>query len=73
MASQRATTCQLWKARHVTGLSFFPYAYLPFHGLYTEDGVVLRGTQGEAQSAKPLLQALQIPSKKNCCGQLLEP
>jgi hypothetical protein len=73
MASQRATSCKLHTSSHRTGLKFDPYTYLLFHGLYTEDGVVRRGTEGEARSASVQIPALATPVPKNCCGQLRNP
>ncbi len=70
MASKRVTTCSLFTSRHPTGLKFFPYTFLPFTGLYGEDGEILRGTEGEARSAKTQFPAKATAAPKNCCDQL---
>lgn len=70
MASARGTTCSLFTSRHRTGLKFTPYTFLPFTGLYSEDGVILRGTEGEARSSKTQVPAKATAAPKNCCGQL---
>lgn len=73
MASDRATVCRLHTSTHRTGLKFDAYTYLPFHGLYSEDGEIRRGTQGEAQSASSPIPARATAVPKNCCGQLRNP
>lgn len=71
--AERATSCSLHTSSHRTGLKFFPYTYLPFQGLYTEDGRLLRGTEGEASSSQTQIPALATAAPKNCCGSLRNP
>lgn len=73
MSSQRATHCKLHTSRHRTGLKFQPYTFLPFHGLYSEDGKVLRGSEGEASSSDVQIPARATAAPKNCCGSLRNP
>lgn len=68
-----ANVCKLHTSQHRTGLRFTAYTYLPFHGLYTEDGQLLRGSEGGARSAHVQIPALATPVPKNCCGQLRNP
>lgn len=68
--ADRATSCKLHTSNHRTGIKFNPYTYLPFHGLYSEDGKILRGSEGEASSAHPQIPAKATASPKVCCGQL---
>ena len=64
----RATVCRLHTSRHRTGLKYMPYTHLLFHGLYGEDGMILRGTEGEAKSPYTQIPAKATPARKNCCG-----
>lgn len=73
MASKRQTTCKLHTSQHRTGLKFAAYTYLPFHGLYTEDGELRRGTEGEAKGPETPIPAPAVAAPKNCCGQLGRP
>ena len=70
MASTRQTTCSLYTSRHTTGLKFTPYTFLSLNALYSEDGEILRGTEGEARSAHIQFPAKATAAPKNCCGQL---
>ena len=73
MASKRATTCELYTSSHRSGLKFDAYTYLPFHGLYSEDGELRRGAEGEAKSSVTPIPAPAVAAPKNCCGQLGRP
>lgn len=73
MASKRETVCKLHTSQHRTGLKFDPYTYLPFNGLYSEDGELRRGSEGEAKSAQTPIPARATSAPKNCCGQLRNP
>lgn len=70
MSSKRNTVCKLHTSNHRTGLKFDPYTYLPFNGLYNEDGTLLRGSEGEAKSAHTQIPAKATATPKVCCGQL---
>lgn len=69
----RDLTCRPHTSSHRSGLRGFAYSWLPFVGLYTEDGQVLRGTQGQAKSAHTPIPAKATATPKNCCGQLRNP
>lgn len=66
----RATSCNLWTSSARNGLKFFPYTYIPFHGLYTEDGRILRGTQSQASRRPTPIPAPTTAVPAVCCGQL---
>lgn len=73
MASKRATVCKLYTSNHRTGLKFDPYSTLLFAGLYSEDGELRRGSEGQAKSATTPIPARATSAPKNCCGQLRVP
>lgn len=54
-------------------MKFAPYTYLMFHGLYTEDGELLRGSEGQAKGHETVIPAPAIAAPKNCCGQIGRP
>lgn len=66
----RNTYWQPHTSRARNGLKFFAYTWLPFVGRYTEDGLVLRGTQSQSRGNTGPVQipALSTPAPKNCCG-----
>lgn len=66
----RETSCQLYTSSSRTGLKFYPYTYIPFVGLYTEDGRVLRGSEGEATRRPTPIPAPTVAVPQVCCGQL---
>ena len=65
---QRQSVCKLHTSTHRTGLKFDPYTVLLFHGLYSEDGEIRRGTEGEAKGSYTQIPAKATPAKRNCCG-----
>jgi hypothetical protein len=73
MASQRTTVCKLHTSTHRTGIKFDPYTYLPFHGLYAENGELRRGVEGEAKGPDTIIPAPAVAAPKNCCGKLGNP
>jgi len=66
----RETVCNLWTSRARNGLKFFPYTYIPYVGLYSEDGLILRGSQGGATRRPTPIPANTVSVPKVCCGQL---
>lgn len=66
----RRTHCDLYTSRARNGIKFDPYTYIPFVGLYTEDGYVLRGTEGQANVRPTQIPAPATPTPANCCGLL---
>lgn len=66
----RATSVNLWTSSARNGLKFFPYTYIPFKGLYTEDGRLLRGTEGSATRRPTPIPAVVVAVPSACCGQM---
>lgn len=66
----RQTSCQLFTSTARNGLKFFPYTYIPFVGLYTEDGRVLRGSEGQANRRPTPIPAPAVGVPQACCGVL---
>lgn len=63
-------TCNPYLRRSPNGLKYVSYAYVPYVGLYSDTGVILRGTEGQALSSKEtFIPALNTPTPKVCCGQ----
>lgn len=71
--AQRQTTCNLYTSTWRNGLKFFAYTYVPFLGLYAEDGEILRGSEGQAITRQTVIPAKATPAPKVCCGQLGAP
>lgn len=66
----RQTSVQLYTSSARNGLKFYPYTYVPFKGLYTEDGLLLRGSQGSATRRPTPIPAPLVNVPSACCGQL---
>lgn len=66
----RATSCQLYTSEARNGIKFFPYTYVPFRGLVSEDGALLQGTEGEATHRPGSIPAPATATPQVCCGQL---
>jgi hypothetical protein len=68
MGSARATHCELHTAHDKSGLKFTPYTYVVFTGNVTEEGTVLRGTEGQGARAGTEQGdwALSTATPKNC-------
>lgn len=66
----RAQNCQLYTSNYRTGQKFYPYTYIPFVGLYTEDGYVLQGTESQATRRPTPIPAPAVSVPQVCCGQL---
>lgn len=66
----RETVAHLYTSNARNGLKFLPYTYIPFVGLYTEDGLVLRGTEGQANRSPTPIPAPAVNVPSVCCGQL---
>lgn len=66
----RETVSRLWTSSARNGLKFFAYTYIPFVGLYTEDGRVLRGSEGQANRRPTPIPAPTVNVPQVCCGQL---
>lgn len=64
----REQNCNLWTSRYRNGLKFTPYTYVPFVGLYSENGVILRGTEGQANRRPTPIPAPTTAAPAVCCG-----
>lgn len=66
----RDTKIRLYTSKARNGLRFLAYTWIPFVGLYTEDGYVLRGDQREARRRPTPIPALRTDTPAVCAGQL---
>lgn len=67
---RRATSVQLYTSNARNGMKFYPYTWLPFIGLYTEDGRVLRGIESQGRTGPVTIPAPVVAVPSVCCGQL---